>query len=97
MSGGALPAGTGSREPSPAVSAVPASIPGADAELIYQALRFSFWAAGEGFCPAPGEDAEEPEEFFWQYSQRTGDDDWETLAERFRLASTAETALGGGR
>lgn len=62
------------------------TVPIADPELIYQALRFFFWAAGEGISPAKGDHAEEPEECFWQYGLRTGDEDWETVAERYRVA-----------
>ena len=58
--------------------------PGADDELIYQALRFYFWAAGQGISPIEGEDALEPEEGFWQYGLRTDDENWETVAERYR-------------
>jgi len=59
----------------------------ADPELIYQALRFYFWAAGEGICPIDTDAALEPEEGFWQYGERTGDGDWETVAERYRCLS----------
>lgn len=59
---------------------------GADAELIYEALRFYFWAAGEGMSPNADQDCLEPEEGFWRYSQRTGDELWETVAERYRRA-----------
>jgi hypothetical protein len=59
----------------------------ADYELIYQALRFYFWAAGEGISPINTGDALEPEEGFWQYGLRTGDENWETVAERYRAAN----------
>lgn len=63
---------------------------GADAELIYEALRFYFWAAGQGISPATDQDCLEPEEGFWRYCNRTGDEAWETVAERFRSASLIE-------
>lgn len=59
---------------------------GADRELIYEALRFYFWAAGQGISPDSAEPALEPEEGFWQYSQRTGDENWETIADRYRAS-----------
>ncbi|MES3054881.1 hypothetical protein O6V14_04495 [Sphingomonas faeni] len=71
-----------------------------DNELIYQALRFLFWAAGEGISPINTDDTLEPEEALWQHSLRTGDEDWETLAERYRAANpatpTSETDQLGG-
>lgn len=60
---------------------------GADDELIYQALRFYFWAAGQGISPVDGEDALEPEEAFMQFTDRTNDEAWETVADRFRRHS----------
>ena len=51
-------------------------------ELIYQALRFAYWAAGEGIRPVDYEKVPGPEDFLFDYSKATGDEDWETLAER---------------
>jgi len=62
----------------------------ADDKLIHDALRFLFWAAGEGIFPSDNRDAPEPEEAFWQYSLRTGDEDWETVADRFAKARGIE-------
>lgn len=53
------------------------------AQLIFDALRFAEWAAGEGLSPVdPG--VKGPEDFLMDYSTATGDEDWETLAERIR-------------
>lgn len=51
-------------------------------ELVYQALRFAYWAAGEGIRPVDYEKVPGPEDFLFDYSKATGDEDWETLAER---------------
>jgi hypothetical protein len=51
-------------------------------ELLREALRFAVWAAGEGLLPADGETANSPECFLLAYSQATGDEDWDTLADR---------------
>jgi len=63
-----------------------------DSELIYQALRFFFWSAGQGVSPINTDDAPEPEETFWQYGLRTGDEEWETVAERYRASLTTPPA-----
>lgn len=56
--------------------------------LIYEALRFAMWGAGEGLCPADGENARSPEDFLFEYSQLTKDEEWEALADNFlRMAS----------
>ena len=49
--------------------------------LIYEALRFAVWAAGEGLYPAEGEPAQAPEEFLFQYSKAMDVDDWDKLPE----------------
>lgn len=54
----------------------------AEAKLLYDALRFAVWAAGEGIEPVKGEDAEAPEDFLMAYSEKLGDDEWETLPAR---------------
>jgi hypothetical protein len=54
--------------------------------LIFESVRFAFWAAGEGICPVDGEDARAPEDFFMAYTEATGDVDWDTLADRVRKA-----------
>ena len=68
-----------------------------DHELIYQALRFYFWAAGEGICPVHSDAALEPEEGFWQYGLRTGDHDWETVAQRYRDSDAGQQLQRGER
>lgn len=59
---------------------------GAIKTLIRRAIKFADWAAGEGICPAGHGEAEEgernPEEFLFSYSTETGDEDWDTLADR---------------
>ena len=59
-------------------------------ELITQALRFSFWGAAEGLAPCKEDGVEGPEDFFFEYSLRSGDEDWETIAERFSLMLRSE-------
>ena len=49
------------------------------AAMIYEAVRFSLWAAGEGICPAPGENAVAPEDFIFEYSKAVDIDDWDGL------------------
>jgi hypothetical protein len=56
-------------------------------KLIYDAVIFSNWAAGQGISPVDGEDASAPDEFLMRYSDATGDEDWDTLA--FRLSHEA--------
>jgi type II secretory pathway pseudopilin PulG len=67
---------------------------GADAQLIHDALRFLFWAAGEGISPINTDDAPEPEEAFWQYGLRTDDEDWGTVAERYAIAQAIDARSG---
>lgn len=64
-----------------------------DAELIHQALRFLFWGAGQGFSPVATDDAPEPEEALWQYSLRTDDEDWESLADRYKASIESKIAV----
>lgn len=59
-------------------------------KLVYEALRFSVWAAGEGIGPVRGEPAESPEDFLYDYSVATGDQDWEMLP------SAITKSLSGG-
>lgn len=47
-------------------------------ELIRACIAWSFHSIGEGFIV--------PEEAFWAYSSATGDEDWETLADRVAAA-----------
>jgi len=50
-----------------------------DLDLIYEALRFYVWGAGEGLSPVAGEPAEEPESTLGEYSQKTGNEDWDGI------------------
>jgi hypothetical protein len=61
-------------------------------EMVYQAMRFALWAAGQGICPARGEPADSPEDFLFDYSKRTNVDDWDGLPEFVR-----QTLANGGR
>lgn len=60
----------------------------ADTQLIHDALRFLFWAAGQGISPTNTDDAPEPEEALWQFMLRTGDERWETMADRWLVSVT---------
>jgi len=53
-------------------------------DLIREAVRFAVQAAGEGFCAA--------ESFLFDYSTASGDEDWETLADRLPVALSAALA-----
>lgn len=55
----------------------------AERDLVRAALKFAYFAAGEGFAPIDPDDAEDPADFLMRYTDATGDDDWETLHERF--------------
>lgn len=57
-------------------------------EMVYEAMRFALWAAGEGICPAPGEPAKSPEDFLYEYSLRMDVDDWDGLPEYVRSSFT---------
>lgn len=54
--------------------------------LIYEAVRFAVWAAGEGIYPADGENAQAPEEFLFQYSEAMDVDDWDSLPDQIMRA-----------
>lgn len=62
----------------------------AEKRLIYKALLFANWAAGEGLEPAESEGVEGPETFLLEYSMATDDEDWDTIATR--LTGIAEPA-----
>jgi hypothetical protein len=49
------------------------------ASMVYEAVRFALWAAGQGICPAPGEDAVAPEDFLFEYAKAVDVDDWDGL------------------
>ena len=58
--------------------------------VVFEALRWANFSAGEGLGPVDGEDALAPDEFLMAYSDATGDEDWDTLAERLSRAVAAE-------
>ena len=64
----------------------------AERALIRNAIRFANWAAGEGLCPADDQGVPAPEDFLFAYSTATGDEEWDTLADRIadRLALSQE-------
>jgi hypothetical protein len=55
-------------------------------DVIREALRFANWAAGEGLYPAEGQPCRAPDEFLSEYTDVTGDDDWEALPVRLAAA-----------
>ena len=71
------------------VAALPARgvrVPEAMRQMIVQAVRFANLAAGEGICI----DDLEPETFLFDYSQATGNEDWDTLPARILAARAAD-------
>jgi hypothetical protein len=56
------------------------------AKLVYEAMRFALWAAGQGICAERGEPTEDPEDFLYDYSLAMGIDACEGLAEVARDA-----------
>lgn len=80
----------------PACPDVPASIAGDPLlTMLWHAVRFSNWAAGEGQCPNEDQGVRAPDEFLFDYSNATDEEDWETLADRLPqiLADRASRAL----
>lgn len=57
-------------------------------EMVYEAIRFATWAAGQGICPDEGEPCKAPEDILYEYSQRIDIDDWDTLPEFVRDSLT---------
>jgi hypothetical protein len=51
------------------------------ATLVYESMRFSIWAAGQGLMAAKGEPTLDPEDFLFDYSKAMDVDDWDGLAE----------------
>lgn len=49
--------------------------------LIYECVRFTNWAAGEGLSPADGENAKAPDDILMDYSRTMDDPDWDKLPE----------------
>lgn len=47
-----------------------------------EALRWANWCAGQGICAIESEGVRAPEDFLMDYSDATGDEDWETAPER---------------
>lgn len=54
-------------------------------ELLEAALRWADWCAGEGIG-AVSDDVPDPEDFLFDYSAATGDEAWDTMAERLPAA-----------
>lgn len=55
----------------------------AQKRLIVESVRFACWGAGEGIYPGKiGTRVDGPEDFFCLYSSETGDEEWETIADR---------------
>jgi hypothetical protein len=52
-------------------------------EMIFAAVRFAVWAAGEGIGPADAE-PQAPEDFLYIFSRRTGHEDWDGLDQIIR-------------
>ena len=63
-------------------------------DLIREAIRFANWGAGQGLCPGAEEGISGPEDFLFEYSCKTGDEDWETLADRVSAALRAAPSAG---
>jgi len=53
-------------------------------EMVYEAMRFAIWAAGQGICPDEGEPCKAPEDILNDYSRRSDIDDWDALPEFVR-------------
>ncbi len=65
--------------------------------LVYEALRFAIWAAGEGLIPIDGEPARSPEDFIYEFAAATGFDDWDNLPDSIiQRVSAQKTAHSGG-
>ena len=62
----------------------PADHQQATKDMIFEAIRFANWAAGEGIVPVKEQPARSPGEFLMDYAEATGDEDFETIAERMR-------------
>jgi len=54
------------------------------AKLVYEAMRFAIWAAGQGIMAERG--TLDPEDFLFDYSKAMDVDDWDGLAEVARDA-----------
>ncbi len=49
------------------------------AALVYEAVRFSVWAAGQGIMAERGEPTLDPEDFLFDYCKALDVDDWDGL------------------
>jgi hypothetical protein len=56
------------------------------AKLVYEAMRFAVWAAGQGLMAQKGEPTLDPEDFLFDYSKAMDIDDWDGLPEVARDA-----------
>jgi hypothetical protein len=56
------------------------------AKLVYEAMRFAIWAAGQGIMAEGGESTLDPEDFLFDYSSAMDVEDWDGLAEVARDA-----------
>lgn len=59
------------------------------AKMVYEAVRFANWAAGEGFFPAAGENAADPADFLSDFingSEHLDGDDWDRLPQLAKSA-----------
>jgi hypothetical protein len=55
--------------------------------LLRDSVLFAVWAAGEGITPADSEGVRAPEDFLMDFSNATGEEGWETLADRLPALS----------
>lgn len=62
------------------------------AKLVRKSIAFADWAAGEGICPSSIDDPDAPEDFLFDYSAATEDEEWETLADRISSRIEADAA-----
>lgn len=61
------------------------------AKMVYEAVRFSLWAAGQGICPDRSDDADAPEDFLFAYSSAVDIEEWEGLPDVARDAMIANS------
>lgn len=64
------------------------------AKMVEKCVLFTVWAAGQGISPVEGEPVESPETFLCEYSCMSGDEDWDSFAERARSALAKEQSRG---
>jgi hypothetical protein len=65
------------------------------AKMVYEAVRFSLWAAGEGLSPVKGEPAFAPEDFLFDYSHAMDLEDWDGLPQVAQEAILSAVSNGG--